>query len=179
MTRFPNFRLGVWTLVALLAWDLSGWDLQLARMTGTPEGFPWRDDPFLVHVVHEGSRALSWALLIILFAAIRWPFGILRRLTGRGRTQLALTVLASVLTVSLFKQVSETSCPWDLKEFGGVARGMCRTGRGVSRTAGAADASRRVMPPRPSAIWGAISWGAISCCAGCRPARRRPGSAWR
>lgn len=125
MTRFPNFRLGVATLLALaalLAWDASGWDLLVARMTGTPMGFPWRDSPFLVEVMHKGARNLSWVLVIVLFGAIRWPFGILRRLSGRGRAQLALTVLVSVLAVTLFKHVSNTSCPWELKEFGGVAR---------------------------------------------------------
>jgi membrane-associated PAP2 superfamily phosphatase len=135
MTRFPNFRLGVATLLALaalLAWDATGWDLLVARMAGTPMGFPWRDSPFLVDVMHKGARDLSWVLVIVLFGAIRWPFGILRRLSGRGRAQLALTVLASVLAVTLFKHVSGTSCPWELKEFGGVARYVSHWSWGVS-----------------------------------------------
>jgi membrane-associated PAP2 superfamily phosphatase len=135
MTRFPSFRLGVATLLALaalLAWDASGWDLLVARMTGTPMGFPWRDNPFLVEVMHKGARDLSWVLVIILFGAIRWPFGILRRLSGHDRVQLALTVLVSVLAVTLFKHVSNTSCPWELKEFGGVARYASHWSWGVS-----------------------------------------------
>lgn len=109
------------TLLLLLAWDASGLDLALARLAGTPTGFPWRDNAFLVHVMHEGARSLSWLLLIALVAAIRWPVGVLRRLRGRERAQLAFTVLACVLVVSLVKQASATSCPWDLKAFGGVA----------------------------------------------------------
>ncbi|RQO39719.1 PAP2 family protein [Variovorax sp. KBW07] len=125
MTRFPNFRLGALTLLALailMAWDASNGDLLLARMVGTPYGFPWRTNPFMVHVMHEGARDLSWVLVLALLLAIRWPVGILRRLSTGDRAQLALTVLAAVIVVSLLKQASHTSCPWDLKEFGGMAQ---------------------------------------------------------
>ncbi|OUL99033.1 phosphatase PAP2 family protein [Variovorax sp. JS1663] len=125
MFRVSIARPVTWTFLSLLlilAWDASGLDLPLARLAGTPMGFPWRDNWFLVHVVHEGARALSWLLLIALALAIRWPFGFLRRLPVRERIQLTLGVLASVLLVSLVKQASATSCPWDLKVFGGVAQ---------------------------------------------------------
>ncbi|GAA4339887.1 phosphatase PAP2 family protein [Variovorax defluvii] len=124
MFRVSLARPVAWTFVSLLlilAWDASGLDLPLARMAGTPVGFPWRNDWFLVHVVHEGARALSWLLLIVLALAIRWPFGFLRRLAVRERIQLTFGVLAGVLLVSLVKQTSTTSCPWDLNAFGGVA----------------------------------------------------------
>ena len=124
MFRSMPARALAWTLLAsvlLLLWDATGLDLALARLAGTPTGFPWRDNGFLVHVMHEGARSLSWLLLIALFAAIRWPVGVLRRLRRRERAQLAFTVLAGVLVVSLVKQASATSCPWDLKAFGGVA----------------------------------------------------------
>ncbi|NDZ16701.1 PAP2 family protein [Variovorax sp. WS11] len=124
MFRSMPARALAWTLLALLLlllWDATGLDLALARLAGTPTGFPWRDNGFLVHVMHEGARSLSWLLLIALVAAIRWPVGVLRRLRRRERAQLALTVLAGVLVVSLVKQASATSCPWDLKAFGGVA----------------------------------------------------------
>jgi len=125
MTRASNFRLGLLTLFALaavLAWDATGWDLALARLSGSPFGFVWRENPFLVHVMHNGARDLSWALLTALFIAIRWPVGVLRRLGTGDRVQLALATLAAVVAVSLIKHASDTSCPWDLKEFGGVAR---------------------------------------------------------
>ncbi|UKI05615.1 MULTISPECIES: phosphatase PAP2 family protein [Variovorax] len=72
--------------------------------------------------MHNGARDLSWALLTALFIAIRWPVGVLRRLGTGDRVQLALATLAAVVAVSLIKHASDTSCPWDLKEFGGVAR---------------------------------------------------------
>jgi membrane-associated PAP2 superfamily phosphatase len=121
----PNRRLAWLTLAALavlLAWDATGGDLALARLAGTPMGFPWRDNAFFVQVMHEGAKDLSWLLVIALFAAIRWPVGRLRRLPAGTRAQLALTVLLSVAAISAIKHASHTSCPWDLQEFGGVAR---------------------------------------------------------
>lgn len=118
-------------LALLMIWDASRGDLLLARMAGTPMGFPWRGNPFLVHVMHEGARNLSWLLVIGLFVAIRWPLGILRKLPTRDRVQLAVTVLASVLAVSAIKHFSDTSCPWDLNEFGGVAHYVSHWSWGV------------------------------------------------
>jgi membrane-associated PAP2 superfamily phosphatase len=134
MTRSPNLRLGVLTLIALaalMAWDATGGDLALARLAGSVMGFALRSNPFMVHVMHEGARDLSWVVVIGLFAAIRWPLGFLRRLSTGGRAQLALTVLASVIAVSLIKHASHTSCPWDLQEFGGVARYVSHWSWGV------------------------------------------------
>ncbi len=108
-------------LALLLAWDATGGDLALARLAGTPAGFPWRHSAFLVQVMHEGAKNLSWLFMVALFAAIRWPVGVLRRLTAAARAQLACSALLSVLAVSLLKHASHTSCPWDLQAFGGVA----------------------------------------------------------
>ncbi|SEK14852.1 MULTISPECIES: phosphatase PAP2 family protein [unclassified Variovorax] len=172
MTRFPNFRLGVLTLLALaalMAWDATGGDLALARMAGSYLGFPLRSNPFMVHVMHEGARDLSWVLVTALFIAIRWPVGFLRGLSAGGRVQLALTVLAAVVAVSVLKHASHTSCPWDLQEFGGAARyvshwswGVDDGGPGGCFPAGHASAAfaymggyfvlRRVSP-RVAAIW--------------------------
>ncbi len=134
MSRSTLARPLGWTLLIfllLLLWDATGLDLALAGFAGTPTGFPWRDNAFLVHVMHEGARALSWLLLILLVACIRWPVGVLRRLHVRERAQLAFTVLAGVLVVSLVKQASATSCPWDLQVFGGVARHVSHWAWGV------------------------------------------------
>ena len=127
MDRFdlPRSRLLAFTAIAfvlLVLWDASGLDLALAGWAGTPTGFPWRDNRFLVKVMHEGARDLSWLAVFGLFVAIRWPFSILRRLGRPERVQLAFTTLACVLVVSMIKHTSSTSCPWDLQAFGGSAR---------------------------------------------------------
>ncbi|MGJ7507029.1 phosphatase PAP2 family protein [Variovorax sp. GT1P44] len=120
------------SLALLLLWDAAGLDLALAAWVGTPTGFPWRDNWFLVKVVHEGTRSLSWVLVIGLFISIRWPVSILRRLSAVERAQLAVTTVASVLVVSLIKFKSSTSCPWDLQAFGGVAPYVSHWAWGVS-----------------------------------------------
>ncbi|HYN63283.1 MAG TPA: phosphatase PAP2 family protein [Candidatus Limnocylindrales bacterium] len=114
-------RAALIALACLLAWDASGADLALARWFGTPWGFPLRGQWFLVDVMHQGARLASWVFVGFLLIGIRWPLGVLRRLGTAARVQLALTGLASVIVVSLLKQASHTSCPWDLRAFGGVA----------------------------------------------------------
>ena len=113
-----------WTAFAfalLLAWDASGLDLPVARLFATPAGFALRDDGFLVQVMHEGAKTLSWLLVIGLFAGIARPLGFLRSLDRFERAQLVLSTVAGVLVVSRIKHGSRTSCPWDLKDFGGAA----------------------------------------------------------
>jgi len=114
----------LWTLLALalvLLWDASGLDLPFARLAGTATGFALRDQPWFETLFHEGPRRLSWAVVLGLLVAIRWPFSVLRRLTRGQRVQLAVTVVASVVIISLIKTGSRSSCPWDQSEFGGMA----------------------------------------------------------
>ena len=156
-------------LIVVLAWDASGLDLPMARLAGNAQGFAWRDDAALVLWLHEVPRFLSWLGLALLVVAVRWPFAMLRGLTRRERVQLALTVFASVLAISLIKSNSRTSCPWDLAEFGGIARhvshwswGALDGGPGRCFPAGHASAAfayvggwfvlRRSMP-RTAAVW--------------------------
>ena len=106
----------------LLGWDFAGLDLALARWFGNSQGFPLRENWFLANVMHEGGRKLSWAVALALCVAVKWPLGPLRQLSRSQRLYLAVTTLAAALVVSLLKGVSPASCPWDLKEFGGVAR---------------------------------------------------------
>lgn len=56
-----------------------------------------------------------------LCLAVWWPAGPLVRLTQAERLQLAVTTLLGALAVSILKTGSQTSCPWELTEFGGLA----------------------------------------------------------
>lgn len=106
---------------ALVAWDLSGADLWLAGLVGTPVGFPLRADWTLSRLMHNGGKVLSWAMVLWMLAAVWVPVGPWRWLSRPERWQLVLSVLAAVGAVTLFKKFSLTSCPWDLRVFGGVA----------------------------------------------------------
>lgn len=115
----------VWTfaaLLGLLAWDAAGQDRLLAHAFGSATGFPLREHWFLVQVMHEAPRRLAWLLVLVLLTALWRPLGPLRHLHRAERWQLATATLLSLLVVSLLKYTSTTSCPWDLAEFGGVAR---------------------------------------------------------
>lgn len=139
-----------WTLLALacvLAWDGSGLDLPMARWFGDSQGFALRDNWFMVHIAHEGARRLAWAIALGLALCIWWPVGPLRRIACARRAQLVLAALLSLAAMALIKRASATSCPWDLAEFGGVARhvshwalGLADGGRGHCFPAGHASA---------------------------------------
>jgi membrane-associated PAP2 superfamily phosphatase len=115
-----------WVTSALLgtalAWDASGLDLPLAQLAGSAAGFPWRDHWLLAAVGHEAARRLAWLLALALCLCVWWPAGPLARITYTERLRLAVSVLISALAVSLLKLGSQTSCPWDLAQFGGLAQ---------------------------------------------------------
>ena len=108
-------------LMLLLGWDASGLDLAMARLFGSAAGFSVESHWFWRGVMHQPMRNLGWMLELTLLVGIFRPFGVLRRLPLERRLQLALTPLLALVTVSSIKLHSLTSCPWDLREFGGVA----------------------------------------------------------
>lgn len=106
-----------------LAWDASGLDVAVMRLIGTASGFPWQHQVLLESVLHNGGRALSWvAFAGLVFWALAPARFQPRSAPARAErlTVLALVVL-SLLTVSLLKYRSHTSCPWEWTMFGGTA----------------------------------------------------------
>lgn len=171
-TRSDHFRLLAWTFTALfclIAWDAWGQDRALAHVFGSATGFPLRDHWFFVQVMHEGPRRLAWLIVLALVIFIWRPVGFLRRTERAERVQLALTTLLSLAVVTGLKYASTTSCPWDLTEFGGVARyashwalGTLDGGGGKCFPAGHASAgfafiggyfALRRRQPRAARIW--------------------------
>ena len=126
----------LWTLgllAAVVAWDAGGQDIPLARAFGSATGFPLREQWFFVHVLHEGARRLAWLLVLLLVVGVWWPpRGVLRRIDTGERLQMALSALLALAVVSIAKNLSDTSCPWDLAEFGGVARYASHWALGVA-----------------------------------------------
>lgn len=118
-------------LLGLVLWDASGLDMPLARWAGSAQGFAWRSAPALVLWLHEVPRALSMLLIGLLAAGTVWPWGFLRRMARRDRVQLVASVLGAIALTTLVKRWSHTSCPWDLAEFGGVARHVSHWAWGV------------------------------------------------
>jgi membrane-associated PAP2 superfamily phosphatase len=103
----------------LLIWELSGIDIVVTRWFGSADGFPWRDNWWTSTLLHQGGRiaagvVLAFLVLDSLQPIVRGPSRIERRIS-------LLSTLACLLLIPALKQVSTTSCPWDLAEFGGTA----------------------------------------------------------
>lgn len=118
--RFHDAAITLAALAMLLLWDFAGGDLASMRLVGTPDGFAWRDAFLTSAVMHEGGRVLGWIVLLVLVVNVWRPLWPGPTRADRLRW-LGVTVLC-VLAVPALKQISSTSCPWDLAEFGGVAR---------------------------------------------------------
>ena len=104
-------------LAAIVLWEASGLDLVLTRWIATPQGFPWRDSLLASRLLHDGGRALAWAVM----AGLAWDAW--RPLapgpSRRERLQAIGLVVAAITIPPLLKRFSATSCPWDLAAFGG------------------------------------------------------------
>ena len=108
--------------VLLVLWDATGFDLPLARWSGSPQGFALRQQPLFVLLSHELPRMAGAALLLALRVGVFKPWGFLCRLAPGERWQLWLSIAGGALAITVLKRLNHTSCPWDLAEFGGVAR---------------------------------------------------------
>lgn len=126
----------VGSLLCILIWDAVGQDLALARFFGSSSGFILRDHWFLVGVLHEGARSAAWLLMLILAIAIWWPIGVLRLIHRSQRVQLVVSALLALVIINVFKYTSNTSCPWDLVEFGGVTQYVSHWALGTTDVGG-------------------------------------------
>jgi membrane-associated PAP2 superfamily phosphatase len=175
-------RLFLWSalsLLLLLIWDFSGLDLQVAQWFGSARGFPLESHWFWRGVLHEDIRYLPWLLELVLLLAMFFPFGAIKQLPVERRVQLALSTFVALLVVSGIKQYSTTSCPWDLKQFGGAATylshwalGLADGGGGRCFPAGHASAGFAFLGgffvfrhglPRTARrwLWGALAAGLV------------------
>jgi membrane-associated PAP2 superfamily phosphatase len=118
-------------LAVLLAWDASGLDLLTVRLVGTDRGFVWRDSWWAGTLLHDGGRLAAWLLLAGLMLQALRPAQ-----TGtpsrESRWRWLGVTLVSVMLVPTLKRISLSSCPWDLAEFGGVARYLSHWRWGVA-----------------------------------------------
>jgi len=124
---------GVVGLLFLLVWDSTSLDLSLVRLWGNAAGFALRDHWLTSRFLHEGGRMLAWGVaLALLIHALRLRSGLWREQSRRERWFWLAATVACVLLIPVLKRNSATSCPWDLAEFGGVARYLSHWHFGVS-----------------------------------------------
>jgi len=124
MPRRRDLLLALAALATLLAWDFSGGDLAAARLFGDAQGFAAREAWWASRLLHDGGRIAAWVLLAALVAGtLRTPRHAPAGVPSRGeRWRWIGVMLLCVVAVPAIKRFSATSCPWDLAEFGGVAR---------------------------------------------------------
>ena len=125
-----DLAITVAALLVVLAWDLSGLDLAAVRLYGDETGFAWRDAVLTRSVLHDGGRWVGFAVLSALVVNVSrplWPGP-----TRRERVRWLAVTLVCLLAVPALKQLSTTSCPWDLAEFGGTARHVSHWHVGLS-----------------------------------------------
>ena len=108
-------------LAFVLAWDATGLDRPMAHWFGDIGGFAWRENWFIVHVLHNAAQDLGWLWLAGMAVAVFWPVGALRQVARSERAGVVGGTLLALLAIIWMKQTSHTSCPWDLAEFGGSA----------------------------------------------------------
>ena len=108
-------------LPLLLAWDFSDGDMKMAAIWGERGGFALRSNWWMEKIMHEGARTVGWLFLLTLLLSIWRPWGTLRSLATADRASVFGSVLCALLSVTVIKGLSETSCPWDLQVFGGLA----------------------------------------------------------
>lgn len=104
-----------------LAWDASGLDLAVMRALASPDGFPLRNHWLLEVVLHDGAHQLAVSLYLGMLLMVRWPLGPLRRLDRLQRVEIVCGLSLNLLLIGGLKVLSHSSCPWDLREFGGLA----------------------------------------------------------
>lgn len=115
------WRLTLLALAATMAWDASGLDLTVMRWLGSPSGFALQHQWWLETVMHDAARRAATLAYLLLWLMVWRPVGLFRRLPRLERLEMVVGVTVALLMVTALKRTSQTSCPWDLQAFGGVA----------------------------------------------------------
>lgn len=108
-------------MLIFLAWDSTGWDMALAEPWGNSTGFALRNNWWMSTVMHNGARNLGWLIFLALLIGVWKPWGAFKHLAKADRWGVLFSFAGALLSVSLIKAFSHTSCPWDLQTFGGTA----------------------------------------------------------
>ena len=109
-------------LTGLLLWDASGLDLTVMHWFANEQGFALRDNWWLAELLHTRGRQFAGVVFAVIVAMIWWPVGWFRALPRWQRIEIVVGVALCLVAISTLKRFSLTSCPWDLQDFGGMAK---------------------------------------------------------
>lgn len=136
LLKAQNPSLKIWriwlaALIATALWDWSGLDQEVMTLIGTAQGFELKHNRLLEVWLHDHVRNLGWLLYFSLWLWIALKFS-QHTAAGKEKTFLMLLVTANLLTISYLKNMSQTSCPWSVSQWGGVATYVSHWQWGVS-----------------------------------------------
>lgn len=118
-------QLWLWTvlsLLCLLAWDFSGLDMRVMQTIADHRGFGLRSNWWMEKVLHDWTRQLAVLIYLGMLVMVWLPWGRFKTLQRLQRIEIFVGITLGLLLINVIKRSSLTSCPWDLAEFGGVAR---------------------------------------------------------
>jgi len=160
----------LWLMVVMV--DISGVDFSITRIFGAADGFAWRNHWLTSDVAHRGGRMVSWILFGVTVLAVARPWPAAARVALRTRGWWLGCTLLCLALIPILKNFSLTSCPWDLREFGGRALwvshwafGVADGGPGRCFPSGHASGAfgfaagyfaLREAAPRPARVWLAV-----------------------
>jgi membrane-associated PAP2 superfamily phosphatase len=106
-----------------LLWDVGGLDLAVSSWFGDERGFTLREHALWGRGIYRLQRLLGWSALAVLVWMTLQPRGAWRMLSQAERWTVLMTVLfIVVILIPILKKITTTSCPWDLAQFGGMAK---------------------------------------------------------
>jgi len=114
---FSDLNLTLVSLVFLLVWDLTSFDLILANLS-YDGSFTLRHNFLLQTILHDYAQKFAWFVYLGLVISCIFPHSIFKNLTKLQKWQLILMPLVSILVITIIKSLSNTSCPWHLEIFG-------------------------------------------------------------
>lgn len=109
----------LWSLTLL--WDASALDVRVMQAIGTAQGFALRNHPWLQQYLHDDVRWLAWGVYALLWVGCIKPAGPWAQWSRSERWLMLWGITLALLSVTLLKRQSLTSCPWELSDFGGTA----------------------------------------------------------
>ncbi len=113
-------------LLALLIWDASGLDLWISsKVAGTTpliQGFSMRHAWLTEVLLHRGGKIFYGVVFVLLAYNYFRPFTSVLKHDRRAQLWWFVTMLICIAAISIAKDLSKSSCPWDLLSFGGTAQ---------------------------------------------------------
>lgn len=108
-------------IFGLVLLDFTNFDLSTLIFVGGGDRFPLRENILLEKIGHAGMRNVGLLAVLALWILAFWPKVIIFQHNRSERIYMALGTTLCALAISLIKQFSPVSCPWDQAAFGGSA----------------------------------------------------------